>query len=357
MEGDEIIGAYRVTCERLGEGGQVSGAGEGVFKGYVIETGQVVAVKKFAFARLVEMEGAFTEATSKYTRLKREVENAWKVSGHPNVVTLGDVCFDERREYLCLVMELGEGKDIFDQIARCGKASEAQAASWFHQIATGVAWVHSLDVCHRDLKLENVLLQPDGRVLIADFGMSKDHGDSLVQTRRSIGTLAYLAPELLGGAVGSYQPDPVDIWAMGVMLYVMTCANYPFGTDQVYNQRKQKWETSGRARMQCVEAIQTGNFDDGAAFQQLSPALQDLIRQCMTVDPAARITIEQVLQHPWLAEVAASTPQAAPVHPRERGRSCRLSYPTENLMTKCSAQIGKASGLRRSRCSIEQRLT
>ena len=98
-----VIGQYEVTGQRLGEGGQVSGPGEGVFLARDRTTGQRLAVKKFAFARLVALPDA-SERTSKYTRLKREVENAWKVSGHPNVVTLGDVCFDSTSEYLCLVM-------------------------------------------------------------------------------------------------------------------------------------------------------------------------------------------------------------------------------------------------------------
>lgn len=223
----EVIGPYTVTDERLGEGGQVSGAGEGVFRATVTATGEQVAVKKFAFARAFDLPDA-GERTSKYTRLKREVENAWKVSGHPNVVTLCDVCFDEQREFLCLVMELGEGRDLFESILSSGRLSEEQAASWFYQIAVAVRWVHIMGVCHRDLKLENVLLHADGTVKLADFGMSKDFSQSLVETRTRIGTLAYLAPELFAaGAEGAtpYEPEPMDVWAMGVMLYVMVCAD------------------------------------------------------------------------------------------------------------------------------------
>eukprot|EP01052_Picozoa_sp_SAG31_P021307 SAG31_NODE_1641_length_7664_cov_3.789954_4_plen_253_part_00 len=220
------VGPYVVTSVRLGEGGQVSGPGEGVFRGHDVTTGRPVAVKRFNFAWLARpgAESASGRA-SKYTRLKREVENSWRVSGHPSIVTLGDVLFDASREFLLLVMELGDGRDLFEHVAARGRIEEAEAAAMFKQVAEGVRWVHSLGVCHRDLKLENILLSSDGRtVKIADFGMSKDFHQSLAQTRQHIGTLAYLAPELfddLAGGPPAYSPEPIDVWAMGVMLFVM----------------------------------------------------------------------------------------------------------------------------------------
>lgn len=150
--------------------------------------------------------------------------------------------FDEQGEFLCLVMELGDGRDLFDQVLRRleagSRVSETEAAAWFGQILQGVAFVHGMGICHRDLKLENVLLHSDGTVKIADFGMSKDFSQSIVNTRSRIGTLAYLAPELFEGA-GGYAPEPVDVWALGVMLFVMTVGDYPFGTDTVYRSASQ----------------------------------------------------------------------------------------------------------------------
>ena len=154
---------------------------------------------------------------------------------------LRDVLFDEHREFLCLVMELGDGKDLFDsvsrQVAAGSRIAESDAAQWFAQILQGVAFVHRMGICHRDLKLENVLLHSDGTVKIADFGMSKDFSQSIVETRTRIGTLAYLAPELFeydGEGPTGYLPEPVDVWALGVMLFIMTVGDYPFGTDTVF---------------------------------------------------------------------------------------------------------------------------
>lgn len=153
---------------------------------------------------------------------------------------LRDVLFDEHREFLCLVMELGDGKDLFDsvsrQVAAGSRIAESDAAQWFAQILQGVTFVHRMGICHRDLKLENVLLHSDGTVKIADFGMSKDFSQSIVETRTRIGTLAYLAPELFeydGEGPAGYSPEPVDVWALGVMLFIMTVGDYPFGTDTV----------------------------------------------------------------------------------------------------------------------------
>jgi serine/threonine protein kinase len=146
------------------------------------------------------------------------------------------VLFDDRHEFLCLVMELGDGKDLFEQVLARGRVAEPEAARWFRQVLQGVSFVHSMGICHRDLKLENVLLHSDGTVKLADFGMSKDFSQSIVDTRTHIGTLAYLAPELFEGeegGAGGYSPEPVDVWALGVMLYVMTVGDYPFGTDMV----------------------------------------------------------------------------------------------------------------------------
>lgn len=131
-------------------------------------------------------------------------------------------------------MELGDGRDLFAQVAARGRIDESDAAKWFGQILQGVVFVHGMGICHRDLKLENVLLHSNGTVKVADFGMSKDFSQSIVETRTQIGTLAYLAPELFEDGEAGYSPEPVDVWALGIMLFTMTVGNYPFGTDHVY---------------------------------------------------------------------------------------------------------------------------
>eukprot|EP01051_Picozoa_sp_SAG22_P001939 SAG22_NODE_81_length_21778_cov_38.345173_13_plen_419_part_00 len=322
------IGDYDVDVSpagSLGEGGQINGPGEGVFRGQHIRTQQLVAVKRFNFRRAIG-QGNHADVTSKYTRLKREVENAWKVSGHPHIVTLIDVAFDGANEFLHLVMELGDGKDLFNHVSSNGTVSEDQAQLWMSQLVEGVAWFHSLLICHRDLKLENVLLTAGGDVKIADFGMSKDYSLSNAHTRTRIGTLAYIAPEMLqaggaavaaaaapaggggGGAAAAaaaaplpYEPEPVDIWAAGVLLYVMTCGRYPFGTDQAWNAARQEWVTSNENRVACMRRIELGQFDRSGQFLQLSPPLQHLISRCLDPDPATRATLDSLRVDPWMA--------------------------------------------------------
>ena len=119
----------------------------------------------------------------------------------PSPRRLRDVLFDGHCEFLCLVMELGDGKDLFTEVSRQlgtgTRVAESEAANWFAQILQGVGFVHGMGICHRDLKLENVVLHSDGTVKVADFGMSKDFSQSIVETRSQIGTLAYLAPGTL----------------------------------------------------------------------------------------------------------------------------------------------------------------
>ena len=269
------LGEFEVDLEDvLGEGGQINGPGEGVFRGVRTATGQAVAVKRFNFRRAIG-QGNHQDVTSKYIRLKREVENAWKVSGHPNIVTLIDVLFDEGKEFLHLVMELGDGQDLFTHISKNGVVREELAQVWTRQLLEGVSWFHGLSVCHRDLKLENVLLTAAGDIKIADFGMSKDYSQSNAHTRTRIGTLAYLAPELLQGGAGAagaaaaqpYATEPVDIWAVGVTLYVMMCGCYPFGTDQTYDKHRQQWVVSNDNRIACMRRIELGEVDQQPLFR------------------------------------------------------------------------------------------
>ena len=326
------VGPYRVALHQLlGRGGQVSGEGEGVFAAEDTRSGDRLAVKRVAFARCRSSADDDRERRgwSKYERLKREVENAWRLSGHPNVVSLVDVRFAPRpdgtedREFLCLVMELGEGSDLFARVSGSGAVGEPEAAEIFKQVMVGVQHVHAMGVCHRDLKLENVLVSGDS-VKLADFGMSKDFWHSIANTYSDIGTLAYLAPELFerGGWAGgeaAYAPEPVDVWAAGVMLFVMTCAKYPFGTGQraVHQDGEWKWISDAQSKMDTSNRIRAGepSAEGSAALRAVSPELQDLLRACLTVDPAARITVDAVLSHPWLARATYQPAAAAPERP------------------------------------------
>lgn len=232
-----IVGDYIVQDQRsgeglLGEGGQANfETGEGgVFIGKHRQTNESVAVKKMHYAVLCRNP-------QRMARVRREAENAWRIT-HPNVIKLKDILFSPDSEWVYFIMERAVGiegmsnADLFAVVSSRGALSEDSARAVLKQLLAAIAHCHSLGICHRDLKPENILLEPTGQIKVTDFGMSKEFGTYSCNTREGIGTIAYNAPELFGesGVTGSYDPRPIDVWGIGVTLYVMTIGAYPFGT-------------------------------------------------------------------------------------------------------------------------------
>ena len=197
------------------------GAGcKGVYRLTSPATGEAFAVK------LVERQLHFM-ADAKHN-FEREVA-VFNRLRHPGVCRLRTVISEP--EYHLLVVELCEGNELFDRVA-AGALSEDVARDFFIQILSAVDYCHSQNVYHRDLKLENVLLKDttSNTIKISDFGMAKDTNVSSMPKTKRIGTIAYMAPEV-ADATSGYSGAPVDVWSMGVMLYVMVYCNYPFGHD------------------------------------------------------------------------------------------------------------------------------
>ncbi|KAG2286444.1 hypothetical protein Bca52824_046048 [Brassica carinata] len=129
--------------------------------------------------------------------------------------------------HLGIVMEYAAGGELFDRISSAGRFSEAEARYFFQQLICGVYYSHAMQICHRDLKLENILLDgsPAPRLKICDFGYSKS---SILHSnpKSTVGTPAYIAPEVFGRS--EYDGKSVDVWSCGVALYVMLVGAYPF---------------------------------------------------------------------------------------------------------------------------------
>lgn len=255
------------------------GAGcKGVYRLTSPQTGEAFAVK------LVERQLHFN-AESKHS-FEREVA-VFNRLRHPGVCRLRTVVSEP--EYHLLVVELCEGNELFDKVA-AGALSEDDARGYFTQILSAVDYCHSQKVYHRDLKLENVLLKDtvSNTIKVSDFGMAKDTNVSSMPKTKRIGTIAYMAPEVADAESG-YNGAAVDVWSMGVMLYVMVVCNYPFGHDG----------DGGDHTRTVLSRIRSGTF----AFPRhvrLSDDIQDLIKGMLTVDPTQRITIAEIRQHPWI---------------------------------------------------------
>jgi len=263
--------------------------GEGMFgkvkEAVNLEDGQRVAVKMIAKAALVG------KSTKEVENLQKEVLFMRQLNGHANVLQLLDLHEDER--YLYLILELAAGGDLFDKIVGDGGFSEETACSFFNQVINGLEYCHSKNIVHRDLKPENLLLGKEDTLKISDFGLSNaiTSYDALLKTH--CGSEKYAAPEIMGSSA-AYCGPPVDIWSAGVILYIMTAGAFPF--------------TEATTRCELFVSLVNNAF---AFPEKMSPELKDLLQQMWVIDPAKRITISQIRQHPWFnLNNALPTPMA-----------------------------------------------
>ena len=147
----------------------------------------------------------------------------------------------------------------------------AEAKELFHKLVQAVEYLHSLDIAHRDLKLENIIHLPTGAIKLIDFGFAIETNEL---QRTFCGTPTYMAPEIVKRV--PYNPKQVDVWAMGIMLYRMLTGSYPFmaGTDK-----------------ELYSRICKGNYEEALVGDALA---RDLIARMLRVDGTARITAEEV---------------------------------------------------------------
>ncbi|XP_006652300.1 serine/threonine-protein kinase SAPK7 [Oryza brachyantha] len=203
---------------------------------------------------------------------------------HPNIIRFKEVVVTPT--HLAIVMEYAAGGELFDRICNAGRFSEDEARYFFQQLICGVSYCHFMQICHRDLKLENTLLDgsPAPRLKICDFGYSKS---SLLHSKpkSTVGTPAYIAPEVLSRR--EYDGKTADVWSCGVTLYVMLVGAYPFeDPDDPKNFRK----TIGR-----IMSIQYKIPE----YVHVSQDCRQLLSRIFVANPAKRITIREIRNHPW----------------------------------------------------------
>ncbi|XP_018783625.1 PREDICTED: SNF-related serine/threonine-protein kinase [Bactrocera latifrons] len=235
-------------------------------------TGAKVAVKVVDKTKLDEISKA---------HLFQEVR-CMKLVQHPNVVRLYEVIDTPTKLYL--VLELGDGGDLYDYIMKHeGGLSEEFARKYFKQILRAITYCHQLHVVHRDLKPENVVFfEKIGVVKLTDFGFSNKFSPGQ-KLETFCGSLAYSAPEILLG--DSYDAPAVDIWSLGVILYMLVCGQPPF-------EKANDSETLTMI-MDCKYTVPP----------QVSQHCKQLISSMLVRDPKKRATLEQIAAHPWLSEI------------------------------------------------------
>lgn len=213
--------------------------------------------------------------------LTREIHHHRRLH-HPNIMQLYEVLASE--SYIWMVTELCAGGELYDYLVERGTMPEPEARRIFGQLCMAVAYIHDRGIVHRDLKLENVLLDERCNVKLGDFGFTREfEGKKLMET--FCGTTGYAAPEMLAGR--RYTGEEVDVWSLGIILYALVCGALPFDDDDD-NVMKDK--------------ILKGDFE---LPDVLSEECLDLITKILQQDPTARPTIKDILRHPWFTKSMA----------------------------------------------------
>ncbi|CAN8099580.1 unnamed protein product [Discula destructiva] len=234
------------------------------------------------------------EERSKTEGLQQEIAVLMGVS-HPNVLCLKDT-FNEK-DAVFLVLELAAKGELFNLIVMKHKLSEDETRKLFTQLFHGIKYLHDRNIVHRDIKPENILMVDDElRVKLADFGLAKIIGEESFTTTLC-GTPSYVAPEILAETRHRKYTKAVDIWSLGVVMYICLCGFPPF-SDELYS-RNFPYTLSHQ--------IREGKFDYPTPYWDSvgDPAL-DLIDSMLVVDPEKRFTVDKCLAHPWMTASAPS---------------------------------------------------
>ncbi|XP_065152977.1 calcium/calmodulin-dependent protein kinase type II delta chain isoform X19 [Paramisgurnus dabryanus] len=270
-----------VTCTRFTDEYQLyEELGKGAFS--VVRrcvkksTGQEYAAKIINTKKLSARDHQKLEREARICRLLK----------HPNIVRLHESISEEGFHYL--VFDLVTGGELFEDIVAREYYSEADASHCINQILESVSHIHQHDIVHRDLKPENLLLaskMKGAAVKLADFGLAIEVQGDQQAWFGFAGTPGYLSPEVLRK---DPYGKPVDIWACGVILYILLVGYPPF------------WDEDQHKLYQQIKA---GAYDfPSPEWDTVTPEAKNLINQMLTINPAKRITADQALKHPWVCQ-------------------------------------------------------
>jgi len=280
--------------------GEVIGTGA---QGQVFACRQEQAPERPLAAKVVDSQRLLLMAENPedvVKKLESEVRILRNVE-HEHCVSLFDIYRTKR--WIVLIMERLEGGELFEQIAKKRILKELEAKYVMRQIISGLAFLHGKHIAHRDLKPENILISkmrqadPPNQdctlydIKIADYGLSKYNEEEL---KSLVGTPQYWAPEMLLGRGRKAYNERVDLWSLGVLLYVMLYGRYPFKGDR------------------ANEQIKAGIFDLSHPKNEPSEEAKDLIRKLLKVNPAERLPLNECLEHPWFEDTSV-TPASARV--------------------------------------------
>uniref|UniRef100_A0A8C6KRM6 calcium/calmodulin-dependent protein kinase n=1 Tax=Nothobranchius furzeri TaxID=105023 RepID=A0A8C6KRM6_NOTFU len=256
-----------------------------------------------------------------HQKLEREARIC-RMLKHPNIVRLHDSIAEEGFHYL--VFDLVTGGELFEDIVAREYYSEADASHCISQILESISHIHQHDIVHRDLKPENLLLaskMKGAAVKLADFGLAIEVQGDQQAWFGFAGTPGYLSPEVLRK---DPYGKPVDIWACGVILYILLVGYPPF------------WDEDQHKLYQQIKA---GAYDfPSPEWDTVTPEAKNLINQMLTINPAKRITADQALKHPWVCQRSTV---ASVVH-RQETVECLRKFNARRKLKVSAATTQKA---------------
>jgi len=263
--------------------------GQGAFGkvniGLNILAGRVVAIKSFNKKEL-------NENGENMKKILYETDLMKKLN-HPNITKILEVFEDD--DYILISMEYINGGNLFSFVKKRRKLSEKTAKYLFKQIILGIQHIHSHKIVHRDIKLENILIDLNNNIKICDFGIGKILTYKKQLLYDKCGTPMYMAPEiLLSSKNHGYEGYPVDIWSAGISLYIMLSGTLPFN---LKNNENSSMDESSENNIELQYSIIN---NDPKYIEKISDEARDLLKGLLNKNPNKRLTIEQILNHPWL---------------------------------------------------------
>ncbi|KAH9284931.1 Serine/threonine-protein kinase PLK4 [Echinococcus granulosus] len=279
--------------ELLGRGGFAQ-----VYRAKSVITGQEVAIKM--------IDKKYMHQHGLTHRVQREVEIHSRLK-HPAVLELY-TCFEDAN-YVYLVLEFCDNGELQAYIRQNGSVSEDMARHYMKQIISGLLYLHSHNILHRDLTLANLLLTKDMKVKIADFGLATKIEPGEDHTTMC-GTPNYISPEV---ASRGHQVLETDVWSLGCMLYTLVVGHPPFDTREVRS---------------TLSRVIAGDYE---MPEHLSPDCSDLIAKLLRKQPQDRIKLSDMIRHPFITR--STTPRRKMEHSRDSGIDSMSRTPTIGMQS------------------------
>ena len=222
--------------------------------------------------------------------------NLMRRLNHPNITKILEMFEDE--EYILIIMEYINGGNLFSFVKKRRKLTEKISKFLFKQIILGIKHIHSQNIVHRDVKLENILIDLNNNIKICDFGIGRILSSPEELLHDQCGTPMYMAPEILTcSKEKGYKGFPVDIWSAGIALYIMLSGTLPFN---VKNENDSFIDGNNKNKKKNMALKKVIINNEPKKIEKISDNARDLLHGLLNKDPNKRLTCDEILKHPWL---------------------------------------------------------